>query len=474
MQADAVNSSLFITQEYFMFGSIRIFIFCILISSVFSGVGLSFQPPDDAGQPKTMLGSQYLTFQPTDAVLDADDSGISHKNPTGVITLDQVLSLGLLQNSELASFSWAVRAAEARLVQEGLLPNPEIETSVENFGGDHDLKGFDGAETTVQINQMIELGGKRAKRKQVASLDKDIASWEYESKRIEVFADIFKSFWDVVSAQEKYAIAIEIATIADESYFFAAERVKAGKAPPLEEIQSQVTVSTTRIEVEQTKRALETARKNLAATWGSAEPIFEKATADIGALSPLPPLETLEAHVSKNPDLARWDKEMEKSRAQVNLADAERIPDLTVGAGPRYYNETDDTAFVMNVSVPIPIFNRNQGAAQEARFNLAKARESRKAVLLKTQQDLEKAYQDSSSSYLTADSLMKIAIPAAQTAYSAALEGYREGKIGYFAVLETQRTFFEVKHQYISAIIDYHKSKTDIERIVGQSLADNK
>ena len=176
----------------------------------------------------------------------------------------------------------------------------------------------------------------------------------------------------------------------------------------------------------------------------------------------------------KNPDLARWDTEMEKNRAQVKLADADSIPDLTVGAGPRYYNETDDVAFVMNVSVPIPIFNRNQGGTKEARFNLAKARESRKAAVLKAQKDLDQAYQDLSSSYLTADSLMKIAIPAAQTAFSAALEGYREGKIGYLAVLETQRTFFEVKHQYISAIVDYHKSKTDIERLVGQSLADNK
>jgi outer membrane protein, heavy metal efflux system len=457
-----------------MFRSIRQFIFSVFISFVCAGVGLSFQSPDDSGRPKTMLGSQYMTFQPTDAALDADDSGISHKNPTGVITLDQVLSLGLLQNSELASSSWEVRAAEARLVQEGLLPNPEIETSVENFGGDNDLDGFDGAETTVQISQLIELGGKRAKRKQVASLDKDIAGWEYESKRLDVFADISKSFWDVVSAQEKYAIAVEISAIADESYFLASERVKAGKAPPLEEIQASVTAATARIEVEQAKRALETARKNLAATWGSTDPAFEKATADIGAILPLPPLETLKSRMSNNPDLTRWDTEMEKSRAQVNLADAESIPDLTVGAGPRYFNETDDTAFVMNASIPIPLFNRNQGVTQEARFNLAKARESRKTALLKTQKDLEQAYQDSSSSYLTADSLMKMAIPASQTAYSAALEGYREGKISYLAVLETQRTFFEVKHQYISAIVDYHKSKTDIDRLIGQSIVVSK
>jgi cobalt-zinc-cadmium efflux system outer membrane protein len=190
----------------------------------------------------------------------------------------------------------------------------------------------------------------------------------------------------------------------------------------------------------------------------------------LGALALPPPVERLEGLLSKNPDLARWHAEMEKSRARVDLADADRIPDLTVGAGPRYYNETDDTAFVMNVSVPIPLFNRNQGGAQEARFNLFKAKESRKAAMLKAQNDLEQAYQDLSSSYLTADALMRIAIPAAQTAFSAALEGYREGKIRYLAVLETQRTFFEVKRQYITTIVNYHKSKADIERLIGSEI----
>jgi outer membrane protein, heavy metal efflux system len=289
-----------------------------------------------------------------------------------------------------------------------------------------------------------------------------------------VYTDISKSFWDVMAAQEQYAISEEIAAVADTAYNLVAERVKAGKAPPLEEIHSRVTTTTTRIEFEQAKRVLETARKKLAATWGSPQPIFEKVTADTVTLSPPPSLENLEGYLSKNPDLERWETEMEKSRAQIMLADANSIPDLKVGAGPRYFNESDDVAFVMNVAIPIPVFNRNQGGTKEAMFNLAKVRESRKAAILKAQKDLDQAYQGLSSSYLTADSLMKIAIPAAQSAYSGSLEGYREGKIGYLAVLETQRTFFEIKHQYISAIADYHKSKADIERLVGQTLADKK
>ncbi|MCU0599404.1 MAG: TolC family protein [Desulfobacterales bacterium] len=453
-----------------MFVRMRIFVFCVFVAFGISGIGFCFQSPEPSSRPQTALGSQYQTFQPPGSASDAQDLETTQDNPTGVVTLNQSLSLGLMQNPELASFSWEVRAAQARLIQERLLPNPEIEASVENFGGDNDLEGFDGAETTLQISQLIELGGKRAKRNQVVALEKEIADWEYESKRLDVFADISKSFWGVVAAQEQYAIAGEISAVADNAYSLVSERVKSGKSAPLEEIQSRVTVATTRIEIEQAKRALDAARKKLAAAWGCAQPVFEKVTADITSLSPPPPLENLEGCLSKNPDLNRWDTEMERSRAQIILEDANRFPDLTVGAGPRYYNETDDTAFVMNVSLPIPVFNRNQGGMQESRFHLSKVRENRKAAILQAQNDLEQAYQELTSAFLTADSLMKIAVPASETAYTAALEGYREGKISYLAVLETQRTFFEVKHQYISAIVDYHKSKTDIERLIGQEI----
>ncbi len=442
-----------------MIGSIRLSVGCAMILLFFSGTGF----PSESSETPRRSGTAAVTDQP----------GKSNGDPTSAITLKQALALGLLQNPELAASFWEVRAAEARLIQEGLLPNPEIEASLENFGGSKDLSGFDGAETTIQIKQKIELGGKREKRKQVAALGKDIAHWDYESKRLDVVADISKSFWDVLAAQEKYAVAGEIKMVTEDAYNLVAERVKAGKAPPLEEIQSKVTVTKIRIEFEQTKRALETTRKKLAATWGSPRPVFEKVVADMDLLAPPPSLENSEAYLSQNPDLARWDTEMGKNRALVKLADAEGVPDLTAGAGTRYFSESNDVAFVMNLSVPIPLFNRNQGGIKEASFNLVRARESRKAAVLTAKKNLDQAYQDLSASYLTADALNKVAIPAAESAFSAALEGYREGKLGYLSVLETQRTFFEVKYQYVTAIVDYHKSKADFERLVGQNPTDN-
>ena len=89
------------------------------------------------GHSEATLGKDYKTFQSS-----SQPSGNAPPpiNPSGVITLQQALALGLMQNPELASFSWETRTAEARTLQAGLLPNPEISAEVENFGGPESLR----------------------------------------------------------------------------------------------------------------------------------------------------------------------------------------------------------------------------------------------------------------------------------------------------------------------------------------------
>lgn len=440
----------------------------LLIFIVSTGCASSFR--ETAWEGHALLGKDYKTFNPPHKPPALEAVPPKAENPTGEITLEQALALGLLQNPELIAFSWEIRAAEARVLQASLLPNPELSTEVENFGGHDELDGFTGAETTVQISQLIETGGKRSKRKHVAQIEKDLACWDYESKRLDVLADITGLFWETYAAQERNAIAQELATLAAQAYDAVVERVTAGKVAPLEEIQARVSVTTATIDLEQTKHELAAARKKLAASWGSAEPLFSKIAPKTDGLMPVPDQQLLANLISQNPDIARWTAEVERQRAAVAVSDAGAIPDVTISAGPRYYNDTDTTAFIMGITVPLPVFNRNQGERKEARFKYASAEDNRRAAFLKAAARFGQAYQEMSSAYLTAVSLRDTALPAADSAFGAALEGYREGKFGYLQVLDAQRTLFEVKKQYMIALADYHAAKTVLERLIGQNI----
>src|SRR5262249_55405559 len=118
------------------------------------------------------------------------------EEPQGVLSLEVVLRAGLLQNPELSAAAFDVHTAEARTLQTSLFPNPEIELELENFGGAGDVRGVDSSESTFQLSQLIELGGKRAKRLRAAGLERDIAGWDYEATRLEVLTEATKAFID--------------------------------------------------------------------------------------------------------------------------------------------------------------------------------------------------------------------------------------------------------------------------------------
>src|SRR5437660_1513548 len=117
-----------------------------------------------------------------------------YQEPTAVLTLPQALALALLQNPELRAFAWEVRVAEARTLQAGLRPNPELGLDIENVAGTGAFQGGRSAETTLRLSQVIELGGKRARRLRVAALERDLAAWDYETKRVEVLTAVAQAF----------------------------------------------------------------------------------------------------------------------------------------------------------------------------------------------------------------------------------------------------------------------------------------
>lgn len=388
--------------------------------------------------------------------------------PTGDIVLRDALSLALQYNPELAAFSIEVRVAEARTLQAGLRPNPEVNIAVEHFAGSGTLRSFDGAETTIQIGQLIELGGKRPKRARVASLERDLAGWDYEAKRADVLAETSKSFVDVLAAQERVALTQELLHLAEQTFDTVSARVKAGKVSPVEETKAGVALSNSRIEHARAQRSLEAARKKLVAAWGSGVPAFERAVGPLDRVSPIPAADRLAQEISGNPDIARWATEKEQRRTAAALQDAIRIPDLTLAAGVRDYRVSGDSAFVAGASIPLPLFNRNQGGILESQRRLAKAERESAAAETRVRAALAETYQALSTAVSEIDALKTTVIPGAQSAFEAASEGYRQGKFGYLDVLDAQRTLFEARERYVTSLTTYHKAVADMERAIGK------
>jgi len=399
------------------------------------------------------------------------DPKITLKKPGTVLTLPEVIANVLLNNPELEAFSLEVRAREARALQAGLYKNPNLLFDVQDVFGSGGFKKVDSSQSTLLLSQVIELGGKRTKREREALSHKDLAFWDYETARMNILTRVAKAYTDALSAQEKLKLSRELVQLSQKSFNAVKARVEAGKVSPIHEIKAQVALSTTQIQLQQAENNKRAAYRRLATFWGSMTPRFQQVTGSLYRIAPVPPFDTLAGHMKGNPDLARWAAEMMQRTAAVDLEEANAVPNMRVGAGARWFEETSDNAFIVEFSIPLQLFDRNQGAIAEARHRVAKAKAEQRAVQLQLNAALATGYTRLANAHSRVTSLKTKILPGARTAFEAVNEGYRFGKFGYLEVLDSQRTWFNARSQFLDALAEYHKAVADVERLTGQAVS---
>ena len=451
------------------------------------------------------------------------DPGHGEKN--GILTMADAIASTLQNSPELAAFSWDLRAAEARQLQARLRPNPELQIEIEDIrlgtgpgtrtkttalglssNGpsaqiEHDAEtgarsGLSEAQYTVSLSQLIELGGKRAKRIQLAERDRDVSNWDYEVARADVLKNTAQAFIAVLAAQKRVTLDDELVQIAEQVSDTVSARVNAGRVSPLEATKAQTALSTAKVQANASRQNLESVRATLAASWGDKEARFERVAGNLEEIHALPALDELRTRIKQNPDLSLWQAEIAKRQSAIVVEKSKAIPDITVGAGfrtvkmperdsysmglgsdgisgSRSSSNSDkdwDNSVVLGVSVPLPLFDRNQGSIQEAEHLASKASEEKRATTVQIQAQLTRGYQALCTAHTTLSSLKENILPAATQTFDAINNAYKQGKFGYLDVLDAQRTLFEARRQYLDGLAAYHESVAEIERIIGESL----
>lgn len=439
-----------------------------------TGAGGCASPTDRDGgwaEPRP-LGRDVPAFRPSSDEEQAPSSDVAEL--TGQLTLRQAIAAALIRSPRLATFGWEVRAREARILQADKLPNPILSGLVENLPGrtkDEAVTG--GIQTTIQLGQLIELGGKRASRILVATRERDVAGWEYEIERIEVLSQVSRLFIELLSAQRRRDLLEEAVRLAEQSASAVSERVKAGKASPIEETKANVATSTARIRLQRSIGELDATRRILSSTWGSTTPRFEIAVGELDSLVEIPSLQQLSERLAQNPALASWAAEVSLREAEVELAESNAMPDVTIGGGFRHYSVTgaeDVETFLLGFSLPLPLFNRNQGTILERRHRLTASRDERRLAEVRIGTELVESYTSLSLARAEAVAIRDTVLPAAQEVFETVSEGYRLGRYGLLDVLDAQRALFEARSEYLRATTLFHRATVDVERLIGERL----
>lgn len=381
------------------------------------------------------------------------------------LTLRQCQQLALRNSPKLKPLEYKLLAQDGMIQQMGLSPNPEWEFEVENLFGTGEFQGLNALETTLGISQTIETAGKLNKRITVGKREKQIWQNEQKASALKVLFETTNAYINLLTWQERLALEKSFYQISQKTHEAIRISVETGKVSPMQETRAKVMLSSSRIRLDQAKRALQKAKIALSAQWGKETPAFNAVT---GQLLPLPKIKPPKAYqdsIKKHPVLHQAKNIIQKQQALLHLEQANAIPNFQIGAGIRYMNDANDGSFILQFSIPLPLRDRNQGAIHAAHARIQQAEKEYTQQQFQFTAQLHQAYQDYSQATEETTILREEILPNAQSTYEAAEEGFRQGKFSYLSVLDAQRAFFESKIQLLHAAAKAHKAQNEFNRI---------
>ncbi|WP_114395842.1 TolC family protein [Oleisolibacter albus] len=391
------------------------------------------------------------------------------------LTLDEAIARALAAEPRIGAARARLDAASATMDQADVLPNPELGVELENFQGSGPYRGYRSVEATYGLTQTVELGGKRGARVAAARADRLAAGQELTAAQLDLVRDVRTAFAAAAAADRAVVLAGERVRLAGEVERSIEARVAAGRETVVQADRAGIARRQAELAFDQARQRAAAARRTLAGLIG--------ATPLPGALSG--PLDDawflrldLPAPAADGPvpaetaDLQRRQVEVVRGRAAVEVERSRAVPDLTLSAGVRRFRESGDNAFLVGVSIPIPVFDSNRGAIARARAEAAAAEADLAAARLDLDRRMLAARSSLEAARDTAATLKERIIPAAEQAFAFSREGYRQGKFSYLEVLDAQRTLAEAQADLIDALQGFHTARAELERLTATTGPD--
>ncbi len=397
------------------------------------------------------------------------------------LAADDLVRRALSGNAELQAARLEIERARARMQQAGLLPNPTLE-----FEQQRGVFNSPGERvTTLAVSVPVELGGKRARRLDLAQAELEVAQAEVAERERRLAAEVRAAYVEALAAQRELNLTTGLNLLDTQTAEVVEARVSVGDAAPLE-------AKLLRVELDRllARRALVEGRyqaallklKSLAGM-----PLDEKLSLREDLAQPAssePPATpaTIEAAIEialrTRPDV-RWARLLEEAaQAGLKLARAQAVPDLTVSA--RYgkdQNSFDDTPigfladrdkfFAFSVSIPLPLFNRNQGAKAEAAVTIAQAQRRREFVEAVVRAEIGSALARYRAAQAALNTFEQGVLLRSEENIRTLRAAYDIGAFRITELITEQRRLLDAQREYTEALTERYRALSDLQAALG-------
>jgi cobalt-zinc-cadmium efflux system outer membrane protein len=343
-----------------------------------------------------------------------------------------------------------------------LYPNPVVGYLGEEIG----IGGSAGQQGAF-VEQEIVTAGKLKLRRNVAGHGVDQAQHALEAQKLRVLTDVRAGYFDVLATQHMAEVNDQLLRIEEEGTRATAQLLEAKEASRVNLLQSRVETETARIRLQAARNRHQGSWRQLAAILGAPDMLPPRlAGTPDGTLPALDWHETLKRLLSTSPELAQARAGVQRAQCEVASQCAERVPNLTVMSGVQYDTDVQDTIATVQVGVPLPVHNRNQGKIYQAQAELTAAQNEVKRLELLLHNRLAAAFEEYETARYQVDRYTSEVIPQARESLELVTTGYRQGELSYLELLTAQRTFANVTLQYLDSLQQLRSKSVAIEGLL--------
>lgn len=389
------------------------------------------------------------------------------------LTLAEAISATLEHNPQLAGYQFRAKKLEAERETASLKPAYRISTELENVAGSGAYSGIDGTELTLALSSVIEPQGQRNARISVVTARQEQLSSEQRVATLDVLTEVTRTYISLAAAQENRVLRQKDLELANATVVSLKRQVDSGRTPEAELLRAEAALAQAEIESLHAGHRLKSQRTRLSLFWADAKPDFKRVSADLYALAPAGDLAKMLEQLESNPDLLLLSQTVELRAAELRKAQMAGKTGLQWRAGIRRFEETDDAALVLGLSMPLGSAKRANSRIISAQAEQSGAEHQRSIARQQARAQLVSLHEIYEETLLEAGFLQDEVITKLEKALTATQIAFDRGRYGYLELRAAQADLLKAQEQLIDVVTQAHLLRIDIERLTAAVMTAN-
>lgn len=388
------------------------------------------------------------------------------------LTIDQAARLALDRNLTLVAERYSVDVAQARILTARLRPNPVFTYNAmlpDATIYDNNVNPF---EHVFRADVVLERGGKRERRIEVAEQGRSVAELQLLNTMRSIVLDVQSAFVDVLLAQQNVALARTSLEAFNDLVRVNTERAAAGDLARVELTRSSLAALQFGNDVRQQESRLTIARNRLKTLLGQTGPGDVEVVGEMRRdAEPVDLLQVQTRALTLRPDLLALRRDQARSASEVRLQLAQGSVDYVVSGEfhrQRAPNNVVGNQYGLYVSVPVPLFNRNQGEIERARQESRQLEARVVALEAEVRRDVQGAHLEYTAARDIVEAIEREMLAKATDVRAATEYSYRRGEASLIEFLDAVRAFNETMQTYNQARADFARSLYTLDSISGK------